>query len=400
MLEIQLSILGENRNKMIIRMQIKKLSNVMYAIFVFSVFLKFLPIFHDLFSAITIITIITGNLCLLVTSLRAPLNSAATIFWGSLVVMVIITALSQKNEIIISIPQATSNMGFALLFARSPPGHQAQLALISLMLFFFFYHIAIKSNPEDIFTVSRNYISVIIVLVAGFYLIACEEENRRPMIVVLIFFLLITMWAIGRAGMASAMIILIGALIFKIDRVKMYVTIVLSIIIVGAFFFAQNISSQAQDNQISIFLTGIERFHRLGTADYRSHINREYIQRINEYPSEALVGAPVERIGSIVAVDGNPHNSYIRLHTMAGLAGFLLVMTTVFFAIFKLSMKKKGLTIIALVACLFRSAFDSAAFHGPLDVVIYYSIFSALINIRIINRVARKKINEISKNIA
>ena len=50
---------------------------------------------------------------------------------------------------------------------------------------------------------------------------------------------------------------------------------------------------------------------------------------------------------------------------------------------FRLIKYKMKLTVIVLLAAMFRSVSDSTAFHGPLDVVIFYCIFRALKNIKL-----------------
>lgn len=339
-----------------------------------------------------------GGLCMLIAIKTIPVNSVIHVSWVGAILLGLLTALSFNNQTITSLLQLIAHLGLAIILSRHPPRLSTQITLCSIIIIFFFLKIISSTNPEDVFTVSRNYISVIVVLSACLYYIACEEENKKPSILIAVTFMAITMWAIGRAGMASAAILLVGALIYKASGRVIAMTL-----IVGALVVLSQLSSSTtllydDDSPLSVFLVGVERIERLGGGGQRDLINSEYFLRLQNHPAEIVFGAPLEKIQSIAEVDGNPHNSYIRLHAMTGIFGVGILFGALLAAYIRLIRKKKYLTLLAITTCLFRSTFDSAAFHGPLDIIIFYGIFRAFTETKFVFKKGKSKNYDHSEN--
>lgn len=377
---------------------LSNISNFALILFATLTFTKFLLDSQIYFTIATICLIALGGSCLLMTIKIIPGNSVIHISWISTVLLGLLTALSTSNKTIASLLQLTAHLGLATILAKSPPRLSTQTTLSVIIIAFFFFKITTNTNPEDVFTVSRNYISVIVVLIAGLYYIACEEEKKEPSILIAMAFMAITMWAIGRAGMASAAILLIGAILYKASGRAIAMTIIATAMVALSQSPTNFTSSNDDDNPFSDFLIGIERIERLGSGGQRDAINSEYLLRIQDNPAEAVIGAPLDKIRSIAEVDGNPHNSYIRLHTTVGILGVVIFFSALLAAYTKLIRKKKYLTLLVLTASLFRSAFDSTAFHGPLDIVIFYSIFRAFTETKIVFTGCNSKSHGLSKN--
>lgn len=373
-------------------------SNFALILFVALNFTKFLLDSPLYFAITTICLMALGGACLLMAIKIIPNNSVLHIAWISTVLLGLITALSTNNKTIASLLQLTAHLGFAIILAKNPPRPSTQITLSAIIIAFFFFKISTNTNPEDVFTVSRNYISVIVVLIAGLYYIACEEEKKEPSILVAMAFMAITMWAIGRAGMASGAILLIGAILYKASGKAIVMTLIAATTAALSQIPTSITLPNDDDNPFSTFLIGIERIERLGSGGQRDLINSEYLLRIQDNPVEALIGAPLEKVRSIVEVDGNPHNSYIRLHTTVGALGVVIFLGALVAAYTKLIRKKKYLTLLALTASLFRSAFDSTAFHGPLDIIIFYSIFRAFTETKIVFTKSNPENHDLSKN--
>lgn len=313
-----------------------------------------------------------GNIYLLYGFYRSPKNCVTVFLLFFMLLFAVATAAFAENPTLDAIPQALGNAGFAwaALYARFRVRYY--LALFWVLGSFFLLHIVAGSNPEGIFFVSRNFISVLIIMGIGFYYIACAQAREIPKLYVSAIGLVVALWAIGRAGIICAALILLGTLVLS----KRYVIaglLLTGVIAIGSIFVQTNVA-----DSLEIFLVGIERFDRLGADSERNMINDEYMDRLASRSGELLVGAPLDSITAIVKVDGNPHNSYIRLHTVFGLFGFLLVVIAMGLSAIKLFLDRDYLVGLIFVIAALRSAFDSTAFYGPLDVLIFYGLFFAI----------------------
>ena len=118
----------------------------------------------------------------------------------------------------------------------------------------------------------------------------------------------------------------------------------------------------------------------MGLQDSRTDINQDYISKSTNSLSYVLFGSPLLDIPSIAEVEGNPHNSFIRLHVYYGLFGFIFVIFILISTVIKLLINSQYLLLYFTISLLIRSATDSAAFHGALDPLIFFSVFFAFKN--------------------
>jgi hypothetical protein len=330
-----------------------------------------------IFAGISVFLIVYGNYLLLFAITKKPINSLPTIVVALLFGSALCTAVWNKNETLLSIPQFLGNLGFALaaLYAQLKP--RIFLALFLMLAAFLFMQIINGVDSGSIFTVSRNFISIILIISIAFYYFACAQKNISPSLYVPILGLVLMLWGIGRAGIASGTIILIGTLILSNRRVF---TGFIAMAVLAVVF----VSSTQSLEKLEGFYVGLERLERMGTDGQRSYINSEYLSRIANHSDELLFGGQLDKIPSVVEVDGNPHNSYIKLHTVFGLIGITLLSVTILTSITRLYILKKRLLLLMLLVTTFRSAFDSTAFHGPLDVAIFFCIFYAIQSKRVV----------------
>lgn len=275
-----------------------------------------------------------------------------------------------SNSIQISSIAFVSNVGFAVLFHRIPQNllHYKNLSIIFSI--FFAIHMALGINPENIFTVSRNFISVLMLMTLSCYFILCDKLKVAPSLTVTLFCQLPFLYGIGRAGIISGTILLVIATLASENKLKTYLTSLLILIPLLTTLLTYS-------TEIETLLTGIERFERLGGGGQRSFINEEYIALALTNPVYIFFGAPLSAVQAIIDVDGNPHNSFIRLHTSFGLVGLILTITMLTAATIILARQNRPITALILILTLFRSAVDSTAFYGPLDFVIIYCLLEA-----------------------
>jgi hypothetical protein len=363
-----------------------RISNLALIFFVLLTFSKFLITAQLYFEVATACLAILGIVCLLIAAGTIPRNSALHFAWSIPTVLGLVTMLPGNNQLFSSLLQTTAHIGLAIILVKSPPRLNIQSIIIALAILFFLVQIVTNTPPDEVFTVSRNFISVIVVLIVSLYFLACDEERKKPSALVPAIFLLITIWAIGRSGIASALLLLTGALLYKptLRRIGLVLVLFASTFVAFSQLAATSALTAENYNRIGIFLIAFERFERLGTSGERDTINSEYLERVQDNPLEIVFGAPLEKIKSIVEVDGNPHNSFIRLHTSLGIFGAMIFVVMLACSVSRLIRSGRYLTLIALGVSLFRSAFDSTAFPGPLDIIIFYGLFRPFSNTRLV----------------
>lgn len=354
------------------------LFNAALPVYLILTFIRFYSSSSLVFYVVTLFLIAYGLLLLLMSCLREPINSLPTIVVAMMILTALLTTAFSDNEVLLVLPQFLANLGFAwsVVYTRLKPN--LFLIIFAIFTLFFGAQIIHNINPEDVFSVSRNFVSVLMILCIAFYYFSCYQIEKRPNIIVPTLGLVIMLWAIGRAGIISGVVLLIGTLL--LSKRKLTYSIAVFMVFLGGITFMQD----KMTDHLNMFYLGIERFERLAGSGQRDYINSDYFGRIVSDAGEMLFGAPLNKISSIVEVDGNPHNSYIRLHAAFGLLGSIVIVITILTAFITLLQKRCYLLVLIFLVALFRSAFDSTAFHGPLDVVIFYCILAALHSKRIV----------------
>ncbi len=358
----------------------KLITEAALPIFLISTFFRFHSVSSLVFSVVTSILVVYGIILLIYSILNAPKNSLSTTIVALIILCALINMIFSENKTSLGILQLLGNLGFAWSVLYTKHRLKIYLALFIMLSTFFIYNILNNINPEDVFNVSRNFISVILLISISFYYFSCIKSKVMPNIMVSFAGLILAVWGIGRAGIASSALIFAGTLILVNKRTFIGLTTI-TLLTIGI------VSSQTQIvDKLDIFYTAFERLDRLGTGGHRRYINSEYLTYVSNDNYALVFGAPLNRILSIVEVDGNPHNSYIRLHSLLGIFGMALIFITILLTVFKILGTKNYLLLIIFTASLLRSAFDSTAFYGPLDVIIFYCIFHAIQSKRIILR--------------
>ncbi len=260
--------------------------------------------------------------------------------------------------------------GIALVPVFYKLNHKLYKTINYIILLFFLYYIIRGVPPDEIFSVSRNFISVVLLICTGYQIISSYQNNKRPSLILLLLSLIVAIWSIGRSGISTYLFLLICYPFIsnlKFHYKVMFITfIVLTCVALYIYLYE------------SLFVTAISRFQTMGFEDIRETVNKDYFFTTIQSPLNVLIGTPLTTIKSMFYVDYNPHNSFIRLHIFYGLFGFIIVISTLITSLFKYLVNGNYIFMIMLIALIFRSAVDSTSFHGPLDILIYFFLFFPL----------------------
>ncbi|WP_447772825.1 hypothetical protein [Variovorax boronicumulans] len=278
-----------------------------------------------------------------------------------------------KNDVAISLFQSLTYSCAALSFFCVKLNLRLYKSLLLILAGYFLLQMMIGTNPNEMFLISQNYVSIIFILSLCVYYVACDQNGKKPEIYPALIGIAICIWAGGRSGILSVAMLALATMFFfgKINRtwlvvallfcVSIYVAI-LNIDVLGDFY-------------------GLERLARLGLVDVRDEINAAYLQRISTSFHELIFGAPLNEIPEVSVLGGNPHNSYIRLHTQYGAVGFVLLLGILGCGLFRAVIGGAYIFAAIVFVSMLRVSSDIAAFHGPLDLILYYGIFATLFGV-------------------
>lgn len=373
-----------NVNSLIVR--ILNLSPILYLLLNFFRFLNV-----DLFYSLTSILILYGCLLLAILIYYRLMTKVEIFFILSLFLFSIIQLFVMRNNTFSMAAQFFANFFFGISFFYSSFNKRVFAGLFLCMFFYFmFSYIVVGVQAEDVFIVSRNYISIIALLSISLYFISCRFDlkniGKLPCVISFLM-VLINFWAIGRSGIAISLLIFIFLLFSYVMKRYILLLFLLAITVLFILLVPSNIEIVSNfGNSISFFQVGLERFQRLGGGGQRSYINAEYIELVFSNLKNLFFGIDLSNVRSIVEVDGNPHNSFINLHITFGFFGVLLFIIISMLTLYRSILQANYLLLMVFFLSLFRVSVDIAAFNGPLDAIIVYCLFYSIRYSNINNR--------------
>lgn len=346
------------------------ISQVFLSLFILSLFLKSRLPYTSIISILsTYVFSFVGIVSLIVNF--GKLRPKELFFLGLLIFFSSMSALLGDNYRIQDFALSISFFGVALIPLHYRLNYKMFFYLLIVSILFFIKMIIEGENPNDIFVVSRNFISVFLLVVMGFYYIASFQNNKEINIILLFIALFIAFWAVGRSGIISFSLLILS---YPMQKRLSFSKSILLYLVLGllATFLVIKYSD-------TIFQTTMYRIENEGFNEgARESINSLYIQSVFNNPRYLLWGVPLDSISVVRELALNPHNSYIRLHIFYGLFGFLSVMSMIFYSMSQFFMKRNYMYFFMLFVLSIRAFFDSAAFFGPLDPLFYFFMLNTL----------------------
>ncbi|MCF8360353.1 MAG: hypothetical protein K9H26_16495 [Prolixibacteraceae bacterium] len=287
-----------------------------------------------------------------------------------------IGSLTIKNSLI---PSAlfTSNYFLALFLFKNK--HKSVVYLILIVVFFLVFLLKfIEGNhPNRLFDdASRNWISIIMQTLSIVFYIVRYQNKEKPLIFPALLTLIVSIWAIGRAGIIGSFFLLVGIIYIRTRKLKLSYKINKIILLIGflsilGFLFQESIEP---------YIDGLNLFRRFEEKgmdnSYRISMIREYLHNINF--KTFILGYDYTQNIFFKSWDLNPHNSLIRLHYYTGFLGVVFIL---FLGVLLLVyLVKNPLYFILLSLLLMRGFTDIILFFGRYDFIIFYFIFDFLYN--------------------
>lgn len=235
------------------------------------------------------------------------------------------------------------------------------------ILFAFFAYYALFRNFNGLFSgISANYISVVLIMNISVLQLIQSRQKESLSLTIPFLSLVLAVLATGRAGILMLAAIFINTLLYewremekRKQTIAVVTMIVLPILLIIIYW----------DTIVGIFNTAsfFEKFQKDGLVSYsRNIIINEYLNNINW--ETAIFGYNFADNYWFIHYGQNPHNSFIRLHYLAGILSVpLLCLIAIGFI--KLVVKKKFSVALLLLVIIVRAWTDSILFLSIYDFV-------------------------------
>lgn len=228
----------------------------------------------------------------------------------------------------------------------------------------FFYGYLTNSNTVNFLTSSRNYISVLLILVASLYYIALQNAEREIKLIDLLpafFCFLLSIWATGRGGILSSFVLLALVTLYYAKNyakhsTKRYLLLGLIIMLVVVYLLASNV------NLLDSFMN-LGKWSSRGTDNTtRGLIWGSYFEKLRGNFLYVLTGAPLNQISIIHAYNNNTHNSFLQLHANNGLIMFAMFFVLMIRSLVYHKKNEKELLAIITITIVVRGMTDKFIF--------------------------------------
>lgn len=295
-------------------------------------------------------------------------TSLLKIILGILIFSSLFTAFIGDNYRLEDYILSLCYFGLGIIPLKHKLNYKIFLYFSLVIIFFFGIQMFSGLFPDEVFPrVSRNFISVLLLIGCSYHFISSYQNERRPLFLIIMSTLILSIWATGRAGIISAAILLLFyPITLKVkNSYKVFFIIIIILLSIFLYFFFENL----------LYDFGLGRFKAMGLDSDRNTINADYFKASFNSFRNLIFGAPFKSIPSIIEVELNPHNAFIRLHAFYGLFAFVIIIIMIISSFIGFLKNKNYLFISLFLSLLIRSYLDSTAFHGPLDPILYFLIF-------------------------
>jgi len=265
------------------------------------------------------------------------------------------------------------NIGMAFVLLRRPVQWQAMYAIFLLLCVYLFFMAFRGEDPDNILPkASQNYISVLLIMTTVLLYISLERAEKRITIIPALLTLILCLWAMGRSGIISSAILLLGVAFMKRydTRNRLYLKILLFAVILLILTGVLE----------TLFVEGnyLIRFAHKGLeSSARESILSYYVNQLDL--SSLLFGFDPYRDNFLRSFLFNYHCSFLNLHSLIGFAAFPMII----FLLLSLckSFIYNRLYSIFIIVILFRAFTDEVLFFRNFDFILYYLSISMWIRV-------------------
>ncbi len=221
---------------------------------------------------------------------------------------------------------------------------------------------------------SQNGItSYLIVIHISYAIVYYLRHEKLPIFLTIILFV-ITIYGLGRGSIIISGIILVVSLIVNhflnkrsIIRNLVYIPIYCVVILLLCMQYYN------YESEVDLIIER-SKFSQNMADDPRQNMLNEYVNKLDIWST--LFGSSFEGTSIQKYYDGNPHNSFIRVHSFYGLIGLLSVFAPFWLVLIKkINFKKKIIMVMFIFILLTRAVSEPILFPTTLDFFYSFNFF-------------------------
>lgn len=218
-------------------------------------------------------------------------------------------------------------------------------------------------DPNDIYaTLSRNHAGFVVVFWTGFLLFYLRITYNRFFLFIPIFGLILSFFLFGRTSLIVSALLVLLVFFYKFKNNRLIQFFAIALLIVGCYSlfisFGDKLTTETNLGE--------------GLDTPRWELWRIYWRHINL--STLFTGVDVTTLPMYDQFAGNPHNSFIKFHSRAGI-GSILFIILFFVSIFKYIKTKQFYVLGLLLLLTMRALFDGDMFIGNFDFIFFIITF-------------------------
>lgn len=265
-------------------------------------------------------------------------------------------------------------MGLAMLFLNFKTNYKLSKSIYYISTYLFLIKIILSGGVNNLNTASsRNTFGIMSLIYFTIYCIASNTSNKKITIYPILLGFLVTIFAVGRSGILTFLILTILFSLLKYDgeryRIRNPIKSLFILIIVLLFLFiTYNLFED-------FFSKMILNFQRRGLESIRTNIWLDYFKKTITSVKYIFFGTPIKGTYLLDYFSHNLHNSFIMLHAKYGLIPLATVLILILRSAIYFIKTSNLLYLIILLTTIFRMQFDYTNFNAQLDIVLYYFMF-------------------------
>ena len=231
---------------------------------------------------------------------------------------------------------------------------------------------------------SRNYFSILMLALLCLYYISIVDKKclKIPMFPAIIY-LVISLLAIGRGGIISAILLIFGIAfinywVYQEDYKKRILFVYSGIFLV--VFMA------VVGKELGIVDVWFSRFEMLGMKSQgRSLIWNQYFSLVFHSLKNLIFGCSLQNIEIFERYAFNLHNSFLQMHCTYGLVFSMAVLFGLMTSLWKCYQNKEFLVMLLEIVFLFRASTDEMGFAFFTEFLFYYFLLYCLFDKKKVN---------------
>jgi hypothetical protein len=252
----------------------------------------------------------------------------------------------------------TIGAGLAHAVVRGSIEKKTARLIFYLVAGYFIYHMFTGSLPSEILSASRNAISIYVLSSLMLLIFLYRQDRIAAPLFPAFLYLILTIWASGRAGIISSLVIFL-ALGFLPERpLKLRRSRLRKIVIRGVIAVLAIVAVFIYWDELMIGVRVYMPHFKAGglSAGFRANFISSYLQELSLFGF--FFGVELKDIGIIHLFNNNPHNSYIGLHASLGIVA-LILFALIAFHLIKEFVDGNVIYGICILAYLFRIGTDT-----------------------------------------